>query len=94
MKNDIILLSNNSYRSLLNILEKIKLYSNVVTRQNIYSICSNINYNNYDKYTNYVKAKNIESAVSEIIKIYNDGYSVIDIFYFYYKLCKDFNADL
>ena len=82
------MLSNNSYRSLLNILEKIKLYSNVVTRQNIYSICSNINYNNYDKYTNYVKAKNIESAVSEIIKIYNDGYSVIDIFYFYYNYVK------
>ena len=96
MKDDIILLSNNSYRSLLNILEKIKIYNNNVTRQNIYSLCSNINYDNYDKYTNYVKEKNIESAVKEIIKIYNDGYSVIDIFYFYYnyvktsaKICED-----
>ena len=96
VKDDIILLSNNSYRSLLNILEKIKIYNNNVTRQNIYSLCSNINYDNYDKYTNYVKEKNIESAVKEIIKIYNDGYSVIDIFYFYYnyvktsaKICED-----
>ena len=96
VKDDIILLSNNSYRSLLNILEKIKIYNNNVTRQNIYSLCSNINYDNYDKYTNYVKENNIESAVKEIIKIYNDGYSVIDIFYFYYnyvktsaKICED-----
>ena len=88
IQDDIILLSNNSYRSLLNILEKIKLYDNKVTKENIYSICSNINYNNYDRYTNYVKENNIESAVNEIIKIYNDGYSVIDIFYFYYNYVK------
>lgn len=88
VKDDIILLSNNSYRSLLNILEKIKIYNSNVTRQNIYSLCSNINYDNYDKYTNFVKENNIESAVNEIIKIYNDGYSVIDIFYFYYNYVK------
>ena len=88
IQDDIILLSNNSYRSLLNILEKIKLYDHKVTKENIYSICSNINYNNYDRYTNYVKENNIESAVNEIIKIYNDGYSVIDIFYFYYNYVK------
>ena len=87
-KNKIIVLSNNSYRTLLNILEKIKLYGGNVDNNNIYNICSNINYDNYDKYTNHILAYDVKSAVHEIIKIYGDGYSVIDIFYFYYNYVK------
>ena len=87
-KEKIIILSNSSYRYLLNILEKIKLYDKPVNKQNLYSICSNINYDNYDIYTQYIKEHNVEDAVKEIIKVYNDGYSVIDIFYFYYNYIK------
>ena len=84
----IIILSNKSYRSLLNILEKIKLYGCFVNNENIYNICSNINYDNYDMYTKYIIQGDIVSAVGEIINIYGDGYSVIDIFYFYYNYVK------
>lgn len=89
VKETIITLSNNSYRSLLNILEKIKLYGNEVNKENVYSICSNINYNNYDKYTEYIMNSNTKSAIDEIMNIYKDGYSVIDIFYFFYNYVKN-----
>ena len=84
----IIILSNKSYRTLLNILEKIKLYGHKVDNENIYNICSNINYDNYDRYTKYIIQCDKEKAVGEIIDIYCDGYSVIDIFYFYYNYVK------
>ena len=89
VKETIITLSNNSYRSLLNILEKIKLYGNEVNKENVYSICSNINYNKYDKYTEYIMNSNTKSAIDEIMNIYKDGYSVIDIFYFFYNYVKN-----
>lgn len=84
----IIILSNKSYRSLFNILEKIKLYGSNVNNENIYNICSNINYGDYDKYTKYIIDCDRVRAVGEIINIYGDGYSVIDIFYFYYNYVK------
>ena len=89
VKETIITLSNNSYRSLLNILEKIKLYGNEVNNKNVYSVCSNINYNKYDKYTEYIMNSNTKSAIDEIMNIYKDGYSVIDIFYFFYNYVKN-----
>jgi len=89
VKETIITLSNNSYRSLLNILEKIKLYGNEVNKKNVYSICSIINYNKYDKYTEYIMNSNTKSAIDEIMNIYKDGYSVIDIFYFFYNYVKN-----
>ena len=88
----VIILSNKSYRSLFNILEKIKLYGSNVNNENIYNICSNINYENYDKYTNYIIQCDRVGAVGEIINIYGDGYSVIDIFYFYYNYVKTNNS--
>ena len=38
---------------------------------------------------NILKNSNTKSAIKEIIKVYNDGYSVIDIFYFYYNYVKN-----
>ena len=64
------------------------MYDKPVNKQNLYSICSNINYDNYDIYTQYIKEHNVEDAVKEIIKVYNDGYSVIDIFIFIIIILK------
>lgn len=92
VKETILLLSNKSYRSLLNILEKIKLYGNTVNNDNVYNVCSNINYNKYDKYIECVMDINVVQAIHQIMNIYNDGYSVIDIFYFFYNYVKNNNA--
>ena len=83
-----ILLANNSIRNLINNLEKIKLYSGKITSENIYTVCSNINYDLYDQYTKCILNSDMPGAVKKIYEVYNSGYSVIDIFYFYFIYIK------
>jgi DNA polymerase III delta prime subunit len=92
VNNKILSLSNLSFRNLLNILEKIKLSGLIVNSKNVYSLCSNINYDHYMDYTKAIIDKRLAEAIEIVTKIYNEGYSVIDIFYFYYvyiKTCED-----
>ena len=84
----LIKLSNNSFRNLINNLEKIKLFDNQINSENVYKVCSNINYELYSKYTNAIMDKNIEESIRYIYDIYEEGYSVIDIFYFYFVYIK------
>lgn len=88
IKETLLKISNASYKNLLNILEKIKLTEVEVNNDNLYKICSNINYNKYDKYTSYIISGNLHDSIKTIIDIYNDGYSVVDILYFYYNYIK------
>lgn len=88
VNNILIKLSNNSFRNLINNLEKIKLFNNSITKENIYKVCSNINFELYSKYTTAILEKDIGQSIKDIYKIYEEGYSVIDIFYFYFIYIK------
>ena len=69
-------------------LEKIKLTDININNNNIYKVCSNINYNFYDDYTDAILKNNIKSACEVIKSIYDEGYSIMDIFYFYFIFLK------
>tara|TARA_Y100000389_G_scaffold161386_1_gene163791 strand:+ start:678 stop:1688 length:1011 start_codon:yes stop_codon:yes gene_type:complete len=84
----ILNLSHNSIRVLLCYLEKLKIYHSNITLQLCNTICTNINYNIFDKYTSLCKNNKLFDALDIIHNIYNDGYSVIDILDCYLNYIK------
>tara|TARA_Y100001970_G_scaffold215428_1_gene263566 strand:+ start:1387 stop:2349 length:963 start_codon:yes stop_codon:yes gene_type:complete len=85
-KEIILKLSNNSIRILLNYLEKVKLLNIPITKNIIDKIGSNISYYIFDEYTNCIQSDNLNDAIKIFNELYNDGYSVMDIYdnYFHY----------
>lgn len=85
----ILNISNNSVRLLINYMEKFKILNIPVTKENIDEICTNISFTIFEKYTNYViNEKEIQSSINIIYKIYDQGYSVMDIFDCYFSYIK------
>ncbi len=94
-KHQLIKLCNGNIRLIINFLEKIKLlnYDNEYNDEDdILKICTNISYNEFDKYTNlWFKDKNIKLSIKILHVIYDKGYSVIDILDAYYNYIKHTN---
>jgi DNA polymerase III gamma/tau subunit len=85
----LINISNNSIRILLGHVHKLLYYSNHFTIDNIKSICTNINFSLFEKYTIlWYKNKNINDSTEILYKIYQLGYSVIDILENYTNFIK------
>ena len=84
----ILNLSHNSIRVLLCYLEKLKIYGSNITLELCNTICTNINYNIFDKYTYLCMENKLFDALDIIHNIYNDGYSVIDILDCYLNYIK------
>ena len=85
----ILSLCNNSVRSLLNVLEKISILNIEVTEENVFSVCSNINYRYFENFTNFILDDNPSESLKEIMILVNDGYSTSDILYYYYYYVKE-----
>ena len=90
---------NNSVRILINYLEKIKiinLYNNSQTNVGmdlniINKLSTNISYTVFDDYTNVVLEKKIVDAINILYRLYDEGYSVMDIldnYFIYIKITK------
>ena len=88
VKHEIVKLSNYSFRNLLCNLEKIKLSNIKIDDTNIYKVCSNINFNHYKAFTIEILNNNLEKSCKIIKCICDEGYSIIDIFYFYFIFLK------
>lgn len=86
----IIKSSNNSYRILINHLQKINLLkeSLQITSSNINEICCNIKFIDFDNIINSCKTGNFKKAKDIILNILNDGYSIIDIYEFFFNYIK------
>ena len=84
----IIYLSNNSPIKLINFFQKIKLINKKINNDNIYSICCNIAEAEFILYTNSCKEHKLIEAINILNKIYDNGYSVIDILDSYYNFLK------
>ena len=85
----IISISNNSVRTIINYLEKFKLISNDITYEIAINVCTNISFNDLTKFTNLCKInKNLIEAIKQIQKIYDSGYSVMDILDNYFLFVK------
>jgi DNA polymerase III delta prime subunit len=79
-------ISNYSIRNIINYLEKIKLYENVVNEDNIYTLCSNISYFSLEQYTKLSIEKKFNESLKILYKYYCNGYTLMDIYdeYFIY----------
>ena len=90
-KEFVLSVSNNSVRILINYLEKMKLISEIINKDLAMSICTNINFNELEKYTEFCKNGDLLNAIKVIYNIYNSGYSVMDILDNYFLFIKSTN---
>lgn len=94
-KEYLVKVSNNSFRILLNYLQKIVLLQEKNIDFNILkNICTHIKLDDFELYINYLKNNNMNMAYKILIEMYYNGYSVIDIlenFFFYLKITNILN---
>lgn len=79
-KNIILNHCNHSLRLLINYLEKSYLLNENISEDNVYNICNNISDLIFEKYLIKCKEKEIYEAYDLLINLYNQGYSVMDIY--------------
>ena len=83
----IISISNKSIRVIINYLEKFKLLNQAITVDIATSLCTNISFKEFNKYTELCKVEcNLREAIKIMYNLINRGYSVMDILdnYFIY----------
>lgn len=78
-KEFILSLCNNSVRTLISYLEKFKLLNILVTYDIAVNTCTNISFNDFNKYIKLCIDNDLPKAVELLYNIYDRGYSVIDI---------------
>jgi len=78
-KDFILSLCNNSVRTLISYLEKFKLLNTLVTYDVAVNTCTNISFNDFDKYIKLCIDNKLSKAIELLYNIYDRGYSVIDI---------------
>ena len=88
-KKFILSISNNSIKILINYLEKLKLINLPITLELVSDVCTNITFKDFEIFTKYCKfEKNIVNAVNLIYKLFDKGYSVMDILDSYFLFVK------
>ena len=85
----ILSISNNSVRILINYLEKFKLLSCDITLDIAIQLCTNISFRDFETYTNLCKNNNdLQKAIPILYKLFDKGYSVMDILDNYFLFVK------
>ena len=69
-------------------MEKLKLIPFVINKQLVIQGCTNINYNDFERYTICCLNNKLNDAIKIIYNIYDQGYSVIDILDNYFQFIK------
>jgi len=96
-KTYILNFSNYSIREIITYLEKINiLTSTMIDLNKCKSLISNISHQRFEEYINFIRGGNINDAIQILYRIYDYGYSVIDIldlFYMYVKSSKNMSED-
>ena len=93
----ILSISNNSVRIMINYLEKFKLLSSNITLDIAISVCTNISFRDFESYTNICKVnKDLHSAIPILYKLFDKGYSVMDIldnYFLFVKITNNLSED-
>lgn len=94
MNNDaekyLVNICNNSIHLLINYIEKILIYDDIININIIQNICCNTNYNIFQIYTfEWLEERNIDKATKLLQDFVIQGYSVIDILENYYYYIKN-----
>ena len=84
----VLTVANGSIRILLNYLEKFKILDEPITYDLVNNICTNISFAIFEDYTNHVLKQNLNDAVDIFYKLFDKGYSVMDIYDNYFLFVK------
>jgi len=85
----IINVSNNTIKILINYMEKFKLLGEKkITLYLAQQLCTNISFLIFEEFTKFIKAKELNNAISLMYEIYDKGYSVMDILDNYFTFIK------
>jgi DNA polymerase III delta prime subunit len=87
-KEYLLLISANSIRILINYLEKIYILGKPIDIDLCKKICSNISFQKFELYFNYLKQKKLVDAIDVLYNIHDYGYSVIDILDYFFIFVK------
>jgi DNA polymerase III gamma/tau subunit len=97
-KEYILLISNNSIRNLINILEKLYIMKEPIHIELCKQLCCNISFQLFEKYILLLKNnsstdntppyKNLTDAIEILYNIHEYGYSVIDILDYFFTFIK------
>ena len=76
----VLSLCDNSVRIVINYLEKFKLLERPINKELATQVCTNISFNEFNNYIDLCKnKKNCTNAINLLYRIYDKGYSVMDI---------------
>jgi len=84
----IINISDNSINRMYNYIEKLKLLNENITYDKCLNILTNISYHTFDKILVFCKNNEKLNVYHNFNNIYLKGYSIIDIFDFFFKFIK------
>tara|TARA_B100000902_G_scaffold398664_1_gene466298 strand:+ start:1724 stop:2671 length:948 start_codon:yes stop_codon:yes gene_type:complete len=84
----ILSICNNSVRILINYLEKLKLLACHVTLEVTTTVCTNIAFQEFAVFTNLCKEKKLVEAITIMYRLFDKGYSVMDILDNYFLFSK------
>jgi len=84
----VIKISNNSPCLLINYLQVFKLLEKNINLQLAIDLCTTINYCTFNNYYNYLQEHKIKDAINCLLELYEQGYSVMDIYDAFYNYIK------
>ena len=82
-------LSNLSVKTMLNYLQKFKLLNEKITIQLASDLCTNISIFVFEKYLNFLRNRNLVSAIHVMHELFDKGYSVMDILDSFFVFIKN-----
>ena len=85
----ILNISNSAAKILLNYMEKFKLLNQKITYELAVQLCTNISFFTFEEYNTLLKNNKLDEAIKLIYKIYDKGYSVMDILDSYFLFIKN-----
>ena len=87
-KEYLLMITNGSIRNVINYLEKMHILGESINIDLCKKICSNISFQEFEKYILLLKNKKITEAIQCLYYIYDYGYSVIDILDYFFTFIK------
>jgi len=82
-------ISNSAAKILLNYMEKFKLLNQKITYELAVQLCTNISFLTFEEYNLLLKNNKLDDAIKLIYRIYDKGYSVMDILDSYFLFIKN-----
>jgi DNA polymerase III delta prime subunit len=87
-KEFVLTICNDSAKTLINYMEKFKLLEGEITLDLANQVCTNISFRDFETYTKYLQENELVKAIQLLYKIYDRGYSVMDILDNYFLFIK------